>query len=478
MALKPHLIGGAWVAGSEGQDDVNPSDLSDVVGVYGRADRALAEQAIAAAKAAFPAWSRSTPQQRFDLLDATGDEILKRKEELGELLAREEGKPLADGIGEAGRAGQIFKFFAGEALRVAGERVPSVRPGVEIEIYREPLGVVGLITPWNFPLAIPAWKIAPALAFGNTVVLKPADLVPACAWAIAEILHKHGLPEGVFNLVMGRGAVVGEAILDSPDVAAVSFTGSVDTGRHIAKKCAARLAKFQLEMGSKNPLVVLDDADLDVAVSCAVNGAFFQTGQRCTASSRLIVTEKIHDRFVEAVVEAMKKLRVDNALKPGVQVGPVVDQKQLDQDLRYLEFGQKDGGRLVQGGERLQRDTKGYYLAPALLTETTNAMRINREEVFGPVATVIRVKDYDEALAVANDSPFGLSWGICTTSLKHASHFRRNAEAGLVMVNLPTAGVDYHVPFGGRKSSSYGPREQGRYAVEFYTQVKTAYTLP
>jgi acyl-CoA reductase-like NAD-dependent aldehyde dehydrogenase len=376
------------------------------------------------------------------------------------------------------RAGQIFKFFAGEALRLAGERVPSVRPGVEVEITREPLGVVGLITPWNFPLAIPAWKIAPALAYGNTVVLKPADLVPGSAWAIAEILNKHGLPAGVFNLVMGRGSVVGEAILDSPDVVAVSFTGSVDIGRHIATKCAARLARFQLEMGSKNPLVVLDDADLEVAVSCAINGAFFQTGQRCTASSRLIVTEKIHDRFVDALVEAMKKLKVDHALKPGTQVGPVVDQKQLDQDLSYLEIGRQEGGRLAFGGERLERETEGYYLQPALITDTTNQMRINREEVFGPVASVIRVRDYDEALAVANDSPFGLSWGICTTSLKHASHFRRNAEAGLVMVNLPTAGVDYHVPFGGRKGSSYGPREQGRYAIEFYTQVKTAYTQP
>jgi len=478
MASKPHLIGGEWVESAEAQDDINPSDVKDVVGSYARADRALTEQAIAAAKAAFPAWSRSTPQQRFDLLDAVGDEILKRKQELGELLSREEGKPLADGIGEAGRAGQIFKFFAGEALRLAGERVPSVRPGVEVDVTREPLGVVGLITPWNFPLAIPAWKIAPALAYGNTVVLKPADLVPGSAWAIAEILHKHGAPKGVFNLVMGRGSVVGEAILDSADVAAVSFTGSVDTGRHIAQKCAARLARFQLEMGSKNPLVVLDDADLDVAVSCAVNGAFFQTGQRCTASSRLIVTEQIHDRFVAALVDGMKQLKVDHALKPGTQVGPVVDQKQLEQDLRYLEIGQKEGGRLAFGGERLTRETEGYYLQPALITETTNQMRINREEVFGPVASVIRVKDYDEALQVANDSAFGLSWGICTTSLKHASHFKRNAEAGLVMVNLPTAGVDYHVPFGGRKGSSFGPREQGRYAVEFYTQVKTAYTAP
>ncbi|HEX3210290.1 MAG TPA: aldehyde dehydrogenase family protein, partial [Geminicoccaceae bacterium] len=375
MALKPHLIGGQWVESSEAAEDINPSDLKDVVGTFARADRATVDQAIAAAKAAFPAWARSTPQQRFDLLDATGDEILRRRQELGELLSREEGKPLADGIGEAGRAGQIFKFFAGEALRLAGERVPSVRSGVEVDITREPLGVVGLITPWNFPLAIPAWKIAPALAYGNAVVLKPADLVPGSAWAIAEILNKHGLPAGVFNLVMGRGSVVGEAILDSPDVAAVSFTGSVDTGRHIAKRCAARLARFQLEMGSKNPLVVLDDADLDVAVSCAINGAFFQTGQRCTASSRLIVTEKIHDRFVDAMVEAMKKLKVDHALKPGTQVGPVVDQKQLDQDLSYLEIGRQEGGRLAFGGERLERETEGYYLQPALITDTTNQMR-------------------------------------------------------------------------------------------------------
>jgi aldehyde dehydrogenase (NAD+) len=282
----------------------------------------------------------------------------------------------------------------------------------------------------------------------------------------------------VLNLVMGPGATVGEVLLESPDIAAISFTGSVDTGRHVATRCAARLAKVQLEMGGKNPLIVLDDADLKTAVACAINGAFFSTGQRCTASSRLIVTEGIHDRFVGAVVQGIKALKVDHALKDGTQIGPVVDQSQLEQDLSYLEIGQKEGARLAWGGERLKRDTEGFYLAPALFTETTNQMRINREEIFGPVATVIRTRDYDEALAVANDTPYGLSAGICTTSLKHASHYKRNAEAGLVMVNLPTAGVDYHVPFGGRKGSSYGPREQGCYAAEFYTTVKTAYTAP
>jgi acyl-CoA reductase-like NAD-dependent aldehyde dehydrogenase len=354
--------------------------------------------------------------------------------------------------------------------------VPSVRPGIDVEMTREPVGVVGIIAPWNFPIAIPAWKIAPALCYGNAVVFKPADLVPGSAWALSDIIARAGFPAGVFNLTMGRGSVVGQALLENPKVNAITFTGSVTTGRNVAQAAVARMAKFQLEMGGKNPLVVLDDADLNVAVECAVNGAFYQTGQRCTASSRLIVTQGIHDKFVGAVTERVKALVVDDALKAGTQMGPVVDQSQLDQDLRYVGIGQKDGAKLTWGGERLNRSTPGFYMAPALFTEVSNAMTIAREEIFGPVAAVIRVKDYDEALAVANDTPFGLSSGICTTSLKHATHFKRNSEAGMVMVNAPTAGVDYHVPFGGRKGSSYGPREQGRYAAEFYTTVKTAYT--
>ncbi len=473
-----NLIGGEWLAGADVNRNINPSNLEDVVGEYARADAAQAGQAIAAARAAFPAWSQTTIQQRSDMLDAIGTEILARKEELGTLLSREEGKTRPEGIGEAARAGQIFKFFAGEALRPEGEKLPSVRPGIDVEITREPVGVVGLITPWNFPIAIPAWKIAPALAYGNCVVFKPADLVPGCAWALADVIARAGVPAGVFNLVMGRGSVVGEAILGSPDVDAISFTGSVDTGRTIAARAVERLARVQMEMGGKNPLLVLDDADLGTAVNCAIQGAFYSTGQRCTASSRLIVTEGIHDRFVGAMEEKMKALTVDDALKDGTDIGPVVDQSQLDQDLGYLDVGVKEGATLHCGGERLNRDTPGFYLAPALLTETRNDMRVNREEIFGPVATVIRVRDYEEGLAVANDTAFGLSAGICTSSLKHASHFKRHSEAGMTMVNLPTAGVDYHVPFGGRKGSSYGPREQGRYAREFYTIVKTAYTLP
>ncbi len=475
-----NFIGGAWAEGARAYANVNPSDTRDVIGSYALADEAQAMQAIAAASAAFPAWSTSTPQQRFEALDAIGAEILARKAELGDLLAREEGKTLPEAIGEVARAGFIFKFFAGEALRLAGDTLASVRPGVGVEVTREPIGVVVLITPWNFPIAIPAWKIAPALAYGNTVVFKPAELVPGSAWALAEIVSRSGLPPGAFNLVMGKGSQIGSTLVDDARVAAISFTGSATTGRGIAKAAVARMAKVQLEMGGKNPLVVVDDADLEVAVGCAVQSGFFSTGQRCTASSKVIVTDAIHDRFVAAVIARMKSLKVDDARKAGTDIGPVVDARQLAQNLDYLGIGQAEGGRLAFGGERIEKNAEGqpgFFMAPALITETTPGMRINREEVFGPVVSVLRVKDYDEALARANDNEMGLSAGLCTTSLKLAAHFKRHMQSGMVMVNVPTAGVDYHVPFGGRKASSYGPREQGRYAAEFYTTVKTAYTL-
>lgn len=473
-----NFINGEWVPSTDTSKNINPSDTTDVVGEYAQADVTQVQEAVAAAKAAHPVWAAATPQQRFDVLDFVGGEILARKDELGNLLSREEGKTLPEAIGEVVRAGNIFKYFAAEALRVGGEHLPSVRPGIEIDTMREPLGVVGLITPWNFPIAIPAWKVAPALAFGNAVLLKPAELAPACAWTMAEIISRSGLPKGVFNLVMGKGSVVGNAIVTHPDVAGISFTGSVEVGRTLAATLAGRLARVQLEMGGKNPLVILDDADLATAVNAAINGAFFSTGQRCTASSRLIVTKGIHDRFVQAMVERMAKLTVDDARAPGTDIGPVIDEAQLLKDESYIELAKKEGGKLVSGGERLKREKQGWYLSPALFTETTNAMRFNCEEAFGPLAGVIRVENYEEALAVANATEFGLCAGICTTSLKYAAHFKRHAQAGMVMVNLPTAGVDYHVPFGGRKGSSYGTREQGAYAKEFYTIVKTVYIAP
>ena len=468
-------IDGQWVAGGSAAQDENPSDLATPVGEFGALDAAQVRDAIAAAAASQRSWSLSTPQQRADALDFVGSEILARKEELGRLLAMEEGKTLPESIGEAARAGQIFKFFAGEALRIPGERLASTRPGVDVEITREPVGVVGIIAPWNFPLAIPAWKIAPALAYGNTVVFKPAEIVPGCAWALAEILSRAGLPAGVFNLVIGSGRVVGQALVEDPRINALTFTGSVRTGNALLQQAAARGLKIQLEMGGKNPLVVLADADLEKAVEIAVNGAYFSTGQRCTASSRLIVEAPVYEEFIARTRKRLASLKIGHALTGGVDIGPVASAEQLATDLSYLDIARQEGAELLCGGEQLDLDTRGHYLSPALVAALPEH-RIAREEVFGPVAAVLRADDYEHALALANDTEFGLCAGIATSSLKYATHFKRHAEVGMVMVNLPTAGVDPHVPFGGRKASSYGPREQGRYAVEFYTTVKTAYT--
>ncbi len=474
-----NYIAGEWVDGAKGAiANISPADLSDTIGHYAQADQAQTEAAIAAAEKGQQEWALSGLEQRYAVLMAIGDELIARKDELGEILAREEGKTLAEGAGETYRSGQFFHYYAAEVLRQMGETADSVRPGIEIETRREPVGVVGIITPWNFPTATGAWKIAPALAFGNAVVWKPANQVPASAWALTEIISRQNLPAGTFNLVMGPGAEVGDVLINSRKINALTFTGSLETGRKVAAATAVNLVKCQLEMGSKNALVVLDDADLDNAVECAVNGAFGGTGQKCTASSRLIVTEGIHDRFVDAVVERMKKLVIGHPLKEGVHIGAVADARQMEQNLKYLELAKSEGGKLVYGGEVLNEETEGFYMQPALFTETTNEMTINREEAFAPIACVIKVKDYDEALATLNDTNFGLTGGICTESLKYASHFKRNAKTGCVMVNLPTAGTDYHVPFGGRKDSSFGPREQGTYAKEFYTVVKTTYIRP
>ena len=474
MTRFDNYINGEWVAGLEYKPNQSPSDLTDVIGEYAQATPKQVNDAIHAARAAFASWSTGSIQQRADALDKIGTEILLRSKEIGELLAREEGKVLAEAIGEVTRAGNIFKYFAGECLRLTGSILPSVRQGVQVEVLREAVGVVGLITPWNFPIAIPAWKIAPALAYGNCVIFKPADLTPGCAWVLTDIIARAGLPAGVFNLVMGAGSTVGNVIVESPEVDAVSFTGSVAVGRSIAERCVQRQAKVQLEMGGKNPQVILDDADLDKAVELSLQSAYFSTGQRCTASSRLIVTEKIYDEFKERLIEGLLALRVGDALDPNTQIGPVVSAQQLESNLNYAEIGVKEGAQLY-GGQRLDLDKKGFYQRPGLFVECTPSMRVCTEEIFGPMASLLKVKDYDEALYMANDTQFGLAAGIATQSLKYAQHFKQHAQAGMVMVNLPTAGVDYHVPFGGRKASSYGPREQANYAREFYTTVKTVY---
>ena len=475
MKIYENLISGSWTSSANTVENINPSNLDDVVGTFTLGTLEDVDSAVLAATEAFKSWSNSAPQVRADLLDAVGSAILAKKNDIGRQLAREEGKTLPEAIGETTRAGHVFKFFAGESLRITGEKVASVRPGIDVEMTREPLGVIGIITPWNFPIAIPAWKIAAALAYGNCVVFKPAGLTPASGRTLAELLQEHGCPPGVFNLVMGSGSVVGEAIAGHTGIKAVSFTGSESTGNCIAKAALNSRKKIQLEMGGKNPMVVMDDCDLDVAVNASLNGAYFSTGQRCTASSRLIVNENIHNQFVDQLVAGMKNLKVGDALDDDTQLGPVIDQRQLQSNLEYVELARKEGATVI-GGDAVERKHKGFYQEPALFVDTDNNMRINREEIFGPCASVIRVSDFDEAIAVANDTNYGLSAGICTKSLKFSQEFKKRSEAGVVMVNLPTAGIDYHVAFGGTKGSSYGPREQGRYAVEFYTQVKTAYT--
>ncbi|MFN3354024.1 MAG: aldehyde dehydrogenase family protein [Brevundimonas sp.] len=470
-----HWINGEKVGGDRPAESLNPSDTRDVVARTPDGSESDVNDAVQAARDAFPAWSQASPEVRSDILDRASNLLMERREAVGRLLSREEGKTLPEGIGETMRAARILKYFAGEALRLHGQNLPSVRPGVEIQTYRQAVGVYGLITPWNFPIAIPAWKAAPALAFGNTVVLKPAGPTPATAEALVAILHEAGLPKGVLNMVIGRGRV-GQAIVDHPGVDGVSFTGSQGVGAGVAAGAVKRQARVQLEMGGKNPLIVMDDADLDRAVAVALDGSFFATGQRCTASSRLIVQDGIHDRFVEALAEKVKGLKVGDALDSSTNIGPAVSEDQRETSYRYIDVALEEGGRIVTGGGRLNLDKPGWYVQPTLIADTHATSRINREEVFGPVASTIRVKSFEEALEIANGVEFGLSAGIVTQSLKHAREFQRLAKAGMTMVNLPTAGVDYHVPFGGTKASSYGPREQGFAAQEFFTLTKTSYS--
>ena len=476
MTVHKNYIDGEWRDGAEVCENVNPSDTSDVVGAYAFADAVQARESIAAARAAFPAWSLSPLEQRALILERIANEIVARRKELGELLSREEGKIRAEGIGEVDRAASFVKYLAGEVFRIEGSRLASVRPGIDVETTRAPLGVVAAITPWNYPLANGAYKIAASIAYGNCVVLKPSEFAPGSAWAFADIISRSGLPAGVFNLVMGEGRTAGEAIATSPDIDGVTFTGSVPIGRLVLKNAAKHQAKVQLELGGKNPLIVLDDADPKVAVEVALYGAFSQTGQRCTASSRLIVTKGIYKQFVDALAERANAMVVGHALDNESEIGPVVSQAQLEKDLSYVELGRQEGAKHLCGGVKVNRETDGHFLSPALFVDASNDMRINREEIFGPVTAVIPAGHYEEALELANDTDFGLSSGIVTTSLKYADHFKRHSEAGVAMINLPTAGIDYHVPFGGRKASGYGAREHGRTGSDFFTDIRTSYT--
>ena len=472
---KSLYINGQWESGTSTVANINPSDISQSLGDFSQASVEQVDQAIDSARAAQPSWESIPMEQKQGILNKIGDELIARCDDLGRLLASEEGKPFAEGRGEIYRSGQFFHYYAAEVLRQMGDIANSVRPGVQVEVTREAVGVVGIISPWNFPTATAVWKIAPALAFGNAVVWKPANLTPASAVALAEVMHRNGIPAGVFNLILGSGSVVGDALINSPKIDAISFTGSVETGRVVASSTARNFVKCQLEMGSKNALYVASDADITTAVEATIAGSYSGAGQKCTASSRLVVDASIHDEYVDALVKRMSGLKIGHALEDGVFMGPVVDEKQLNSNMSWIEKTKANGGECVFGGEKLSFDTEGYYMAPTLFTGTSNAWEVNREEVFAPMACVIKVSDFDEAIATVNDTKFGLTAGIITQNLKRSSDFKRQAQTGCTMVNLPTAGTDYHVPFGGRKQSSFGPREQGTYAKEFYTIVKTSY---
>ena len=475
---KSNYINGAWVEGEGEINNINPSDTNDLIDTYSNASSSQLNDAVSSAKAAQKKWEKVGIEKRANILNDIGSEIIKQSKEIGTLLSREEGKTLPEGIGEVVRSGQQFQYYAASALRQFGENIASTREGVSVEMTREPVGVCGIISPWNFPIAIAAWKAAPAMAFGNAVVLKPASQTPASAIALTKIISdQKDIPEGLFNLVLGGGGTIGHQISGHPDIDAISFTGSVSVGQTIYMEAAKTMKKMQLEMGSKNPLLVMDDADLDIAVACATNGAYGGTGQKCTASSRLIVHEKVYKDFIQRLIKSISALKVGHALKEGSQMGPVSSEAQLHSNLDYVKKG-KSEAKLAFGGNPISLDTPGYYMEPTLFIDGDNKSTINQEEMFGPIACVIPVKSYEEGLEVANDTIFGLSSGIITQSLSKAADFKKNIKTGVTTVNLPTAGLDYHVPFGGRKASSFGPREQGTYAHEFFTHVKTTYVSP
>ena len=471
-----NYINGEYVD-SEYFENRNPANTDEVVGLFGKATAGDVAKAAEAAQAALPGWSNMAVPARGALLFKAADIMEKKFDQLGAEMTREEGKTLPEAKGEVRRAINIFRYFGGEGSRMPGMVVPSERDRVHMFAIRKPIGVIGQINPWNFPIAIPAWKLAPALIAGNTVLLKPASAAPLSSWRIVEACHEAGIPKGVVNFISGSGGTIGGAIVNAPQVKAISFTGSCDIGNWIHAEASKRRIRIQLEMGGKNPTIVLADADFNSAVENVVNAAFFSTGQKCTATSRVIVEDAIYDKYVEALVARTKKLKVGNGMEPGIDIGPAIDQAQLDTNLRYIEIGRKECGEPLCGGKRLTGGAydKGFFVEPTIFAGVTEKMTLAQEEIFGPVLAVMRAKDFADALRIANNIPFGLSASVQTTNVSRVFDFVYGMEAGLLTVNLPSAGVEYQLPFGGTKDSSFGPKEQGPAAVEFYSDWKTIY---
>lgn len=472
-----NYINGEWVESAKTFEDRNPANTDEVVGIFSKGSGADMARAAEAAEAAFPAWSSMPAPNRGAILFKAADILERQFDQLGAEMTREEGKTLPEAKGEVRRAINIFRYFGGEGSRMAGHMVPSERDRVHMFAIRKPIGVVGLITPWNFPIAIPAWKMAPALICGNTVVVKPASVSPLCCWRLVEALHEAGIPKGVINFVAGSGGELGEAMVGAKGLRAISFTGSNDIGNWIHTEGSKRKLRLQLEMGGKNPTIVLNDAEFGSAVENVVNAAMFSTGQKCTATSRAIVEEGIYDKFVDAVVERTKKLKVGDGMQAGIDIGPCVDKGQLDTVLKYIEIGRKEAGEPLCGGKQLSDGAfaKGFFVEPTIFAGVTEEMTIAKEEIFGPVLAIMKAKDPADALRMANNTPFGLSASIQTTNISRVFDFIYKAEAGLLTINLPSAGVEYQLPFGGTKESSFGPKEQGPAALDFYSDYKTVY---
>ncbi len=474
-----NYIAGQWVECESKKTfpNINPANNEDTVGLFQASSASDAKAACDSAAKAQPAWAALPAPRRGEYLFKAAEILESRLAKLAEEMTREEGKTLPESKGEVKRAINIMRYFGGEGARQFSYQIPSERENVFCYTLRKPLGVVGLITPWNFPSAIPAWKMAPALVAGNTVVIKPASLAPLSGLQLVEALHEAGIPAGAINYVTGAGATVGDAIVGHSAVRAVSFTGSCEVGNAMHEKVSRRKIRVQLEMGGKNPTVVLKDADLDAAADILVNGAFFSTGQKCTACSRAIIEKSIYEPLVEKLVEKTRKLKVGNGLEPGIDIGPAVDAAQLETDLKYIEIGKGEGAQLLCGGNRLSGGAydKGYFIEPAIFAGVTSEMRIAQEEVFGPVLALMMANDFDDAMRLANGIRFGLSASIVSKDLTRVHQFINKIEAGLITVNLPTAGVEYQLPFGGTKESSFGMREQGPAALDFYTETRTVY---
>ncbi|HEX5706920.1 MAG TPA: aldehyde dehydrogenase family protein [Pyrinomonadaceae bacterium] len=479
METYRNFIGGQWTESSSAKtvENINPADTSDVLGTIRLATREEARAAVESASEAFRAW-RTTPAPARGRIVARAARMLEEdKENLARLLTREEGKTISEARGEIQRAANVADFCAGEARRLNGETIQSELPANFAYTLKQPHGVVACVTPWNFPVAIPVWKIAPALVAGNTVVFKPATLVPATAARVVEIFAEAGLPPGVLNLILGSGSDAGDEIVNHPAVRAISFTGSNSVGLKLYEQAARRGVKVQCEMGGKNPVVVLEDADLELAVECTAQGAFGSTGQRCTATSRAVVVDEVADDFIERIVARARGLRLGNGLDPATEVGPIVDESQFKSVLSYTDIGKEDGATLACGGGRAEGDglDKGFFVQPTVFTGVAPEMRVAREEIFGPVLSVLRVKDFEEAMRVANDSEYGLSSSVFTNDAARVFRFVDEIETGMTHVNSPTTGGEAHIPFGGIKATGIGEREQGSTALDFYTELKVVY---